>query len=151
MCRYLRRCWSWHVLQVSDECGKTLGLVYSSKDSIVEAVRCGRGVYYSRSRGGLWRKGDTSGAWQALKGIKLDCDSDALLFTVKQMGSIPAFCHLNTRNCWGEDTGLTALEVSARPRPPLLPARCCGTTTIIMMMMVMAGSSLHRGCCMAHL
>jgi len=61
--------------------------------------------------GGLWRKGDTSGAWQALRCIRLDCDSDALLFTVVQMGAVPAFCHLNTRSCWGEDTGLTSLEV----------------------------------------
>ena len=61
--------------------------------------------------GGLWRKGDTSGAWQALRSVRLDCDSDALLFTVKQMGTVPAFCHLNTRNCWGEDAGLGALEV----------------------------------------
>jgi phosphoribosyl-ATP pyrophosphohydrolase/phosphoribosyl-AMP cyclohydrolase/histidinol dehydrogenase len=95
---------------VSDECGKTLGLVYSSKESVAEAVRCGRGVYYSRSRGGLWRKGDTSGAWQGLRAVRLDCDSDALLFTVKQMGAVPAFCHLNTRTCWGEDGGLSALE-----------------------------------------
>jgi hypothetical protein len=62
---------------------------------------------------GLWRKGDTSGAWQQLLSIRLDCDSDALLFSVKQMGAIPAFCHLNTRNCWGEDGGLSALEVRA--------------------------------------
>lgn len=95
---------------VNDECGRTLGLVYSSAESIIEAIRCGRGVYFSRSRGGLWRKGDTSGAWQALRAVRLDCDSDALLFTVKQMGTVPAFCHLNTRNCWGEDAGLGALE-----------------------------------------
>ncbi len=63
--------------------------------------------------GGLWRKGDTSGAWQALRSVRLDCDSDALMFTVKQMGTVPAFCHLNTRNCWGEDAGLGALEVGS--------------------------------------
>ncbi len=44
---------------VSDENGAALGLVYSSKESIAAAVESGRGVYYSRSRGGLWRKGDT--------------------------------------------------------------------------------------------
>lgn len=95
---------------VVDECGKALGLVYSNAASVLEALRIGRGVYYSRSRGGLWRKGDTSGAWQALLSVRLDCDSDAMLFTVKQMGTVPAFCHLNTRTCWGEDGGLTALE-----------------------------------------
>jgi phosphoribosyl-ATP pyrophosphohydrolase / phosphoribosyl-AMP cyclohydrolase / histidinol dehydrogenase len=95
---------------VSDECGKTLGLVYSSKESIIEAIRCGRGVYYSRSRNGLWRKGDTSGNYQELKAVRIDCDGDALLFTVKQLGLVPAFCHLNTRSCWGEDGGLGSLE-----------------------------------------
>ena len=44
--------------------GEALGLVYSSKESIVAALECGRGVYYSRSRKGLWRKGDTSGHFQ---------------------------------------------------------------------------------------
>lgn len=101
---------------VSDENGITLGLVYSSVESIIEAVRTKRGIYYSRSRNGLWRKGDTSGAYQSLKHIHLDCDSDALLFTVHQHGNIPAFCHLNTRTCWGEDKGLPKLErtLSAR-------------------------------------
>ena len=97
---------------VSDEFGKALGLVYSSRESVAEAVRVGRGVYYSRSRNGLWRKGDTSGNHQLLKSIALDCDADALLFTVKQIGEPPAFCHLSTRTCWGEDGGLIALEVS---------------------------------------
>jgi len=45
--------------------------------------------------------------------MALDCDSDALLFTVRQRGAPPAFCHLNTRTCWGEDGGLTALQVRA--------------------------------------
>src|SRR5262245_43756682 len=57
-------------------------------------------------RGGLWRKGDTSGAVQELLSIALDCDSDAVLFTVRQRGDPPAFCHLNTRTCWGEAGGL---------------------------------------------
>jgi phosphoribosyl-ATP pyrophosphohydrolase len=95
---------------VSDEVGVTLGLVYSSKESVVEAVKSGRGVYYSRSRNGLWRKGDTSGSYQVLESIRLDCDADALLFRVRQMGAIPAFCHLNTRTCWGDEGGITALE-----------------------------------------
>eukprot|EP00966_Prymnesium_polylepis_P199830 4631109-Prymnesium_polylepis.2 len=42
----------------------TWQLVYSSAESIAAAMRCGRGVYWSRSRNGLWRKGDSSGAWQ---------------------------------------------------------------------------------------
>ena len=51
---------------VVESSGAPLGLVYSSDESICAALRCGRGVYWSRSRGGLWRKGDTSGDWQHL-------------------------------------------------------------------------------------
>ena len=63
----------------------------------------GQGVYHSRSRG-LWIKGATSGATQELLRIDADCDRDCLRFTVRQQP--PGFCHLGTRTCWGEDTGL---------------------------------------------
>lgn len=90
---------------------EALGLVYSSKESIIAALQCGRGVYYSRSRNGLWRKGDTSGHYQTLHRIDVDCDGDALRFTVTQNGDdIKAFCHLNTLTCWGEPRGLRHLE-----------------------------------------
>ena len=49
----------------------------------------GRGIYYSRSRGGLWRKGDSSGAVQELLALDFDCDSDALRFIVRQRGDPP--------------------------------------------------------------
>lgn len=87
---------------VADETGKAMGLVYSNAESIRAAFVCGRGVYWSRSRNGLWRKGDTSGAWQELWGLSIDCDSDALLFTVHQHGAPPAFCHLGSYTCWGK-------------------------------------------------
>jgi len=90
--------------------GGSLGLVYSSAESIRAAVRDGRGIYWSRSRGGLWRKGDSSGAWQTLHRIRLDCDHDALRFTVTQHGEPPAFCHKASLTCWGEPGGLRALQ-----------------------------------------
>jgi phosphoribosyl-ATP pyrophosphohydrolase/phosphoribosyl-AMP cyclohydrolase/histidinol dehydrogenase len=91
--------------------GEALGLVYSSIESIVAALECGRGVYYSRSRHGLWRKGDTSGHVQDLHRIDVDCDGDALRFTVTQRGGdCPAFCHLGTLTCWGRPRGLRQLE-----------------------------------------
>eukprot|EP00588_Corethron_pennatum_P004507 CAMPEP_0194293078 /NCGR_PEP_ID=MMETSP0169-20130528/47074_1 /TAXON_ID=218684 /ORGANISM="Corethron pennatum, Strain L29A3" /LENGTH=468 /DNA_ID=CAMNT_0039041461 /DNA_START=26 /DNA_END=1432 /DNA_ORIENTATION=- len=93
--------------------GEALGLVYSSADSVLAAIECGRGVYYSRSRGGLWRKGDTSGHYQILHKIDSDCDGDAVRFIVTQLGpegKEPAFCHLETRNCWGKSLGLNYLE-----------------------------------------
>lgn len=90
---------------------EALGLVYSNKESIVAALQSGRGVYYSRSRNSLWRKGDTSGNHQTLHRIDVDCDGDALRFTVTQNGDkTKAFCHLNTLTCWGEPRGLRHLE-----------------------------------------
>jgi phosphoribosyl-ATP pyrophosphohydrolase/phosphoribosyl-AMP cyclohydrolase/histidinol dehydrogenase len=96
---------------------EALGLVYSSVSSIIAAFECGRGVYYSRSRNGLWRKGDTSGHYQTLHRLDVDCDGDALRFTVTQCGGITAcFCHLYTLTCWGEPNGLRHLEQTMKER-----------------------------------
>lgn len=96
---------------------EALGLVYSSKESIIAAIQSGRGVYYSRSRSSLWRKGDSSGHYQTLHRIDVDCDSDALRFTVTQNGTdVKAFCHLNTLTCWGESRGLRHLEETLTKR-----------------------------------
>jgi phosphoribosyl-ATP pyrophosphohydrolase len=92
---------------VVDEHHRALGLAYSSRESLREAVRLGLGVYHSRKRG-LWIKGETSGATQNLLKIDLDCDRDCLRFTVHQ--SPPGFCHNNTATCWGEFAGLGTLE-----------------------------------------
>lgn len=70
---------------------------------------------------GLWRKGDTSGHFQDLLQIDLDCDSDALRYQVHQHGDPPAFCHLNTRTCWGPDAGISALEQTLMSRQSNAP------------------------------
>jgi len=93
---------------VVDEHGVALGLVYSNAESLRVAVDERRGVYWSRSRGALWRKGESSGATQELLRIDLDCDRDALRFTVRQRA--PGFCHLARWSCFGEDRGLPRLE-----------------------------------------
>ncbi len=91
---------------VVDERGEALGLCWSDAESVRAAVETRRGVYRSRSRG-LWVKGETSGARQELLRVDLDCDRDALRFTVRQLGA--GFCHRDTRSCWGETGGLSAL------------------------------------------
>ena len=101
--------------------GAALGLVYSSAASIAAAVRCGRGVYWSRSRQSLWRKGDTSGAWQTLRKIRLDCDADALCFTVTQHGEPPAFCHKASASCWGMSEGFHGLQTTLYQRKRSAP------------------------------
>jgi phosphoribosyl-AMP cyclohydrolase / phosphoribosyl-ATP pyrophosphohydrolase len=91
---------------VCDGHARALGLVYSDLESLRTAVDRQVGAYHSRKRG-LWVKGETSGATQELLKIDLDCDRDALRFTVRQAGQ--GFCHLDTWTCWGSDTGLPAL------------------------------------------
>ncbi|MFT7542296.1 MAG: phosphoribosyl-ATP pyrophosphohydrolase/phosphoribosyl-AMP cyclohydrolase [Gammaproteobacteria bacterium] len=98
---------------VTDERGVALGLAYSSRESLREAVATRRGIYHSRKRG-LWRKGASSGAVQELLSVDLDCDRDALRFTVRQ--EQPGFCHRETRCCWGDDSGLGRLERRLRQR-----------------------------------
>jgi len=96
---------------IVDELGVALGLAYSSAESVREAVRTRRGVYHSRRRG-LWVKGETSGATQELVRVDLDCDRDALRFTVRQSGA--GFCHLGSETCWGATRGLPALSARIR-------------------------------------
>jgi phosphoribosyl-AMP cyclohydrolase / phosphoribosyl-ATP pyrophosphohydrolase len=87
---------------VVDERDELLGLAWSNAESVREAVRTRRGVYWSRRRG-LWRKGETSGDIQILERIDADCDRDALRFTVRQRGA--GFCHRGTRSCFGDARG----------------------------------------------
>ncbi|KAI9063283.1 histidine biosynthesis trifunctional-protein [Trametes sanguinea] len=89
------------------EGGRSLGLVYSSIETVRESIATGKGVYQSRKHG-LWRKGETSGATQDVISIRIDCDSDALEFSVVQHGA--GFCHLDRPSCFGEVNGLAALE-----------------------------------------
>jgi phosphoribosyl-ATP pyrophosphohydrolase len=104
---------------VVDQRGSCLGLVYSSRESIREAVRRRMGVYQSRSRG-LWVKGESSGHTQELVRIELDCDRDSPRFVVRQAGG--GFCHLDTLTCWGEARGLAALERTLAARRAAAPA-----------------------------
>jgi phosphoribosyl-ATP pyrophosphohydrolase len=98
---------------VASENGTALGLAWSSRESLRQAVAMRRGVYQSRSRG-IWVKGERSGAVQELLRIDLDCDRDALRFTVRQHGE--GFCHRRTATCWGGLRGLDALEMRLRKR-----------------------------------
>ncbi|PCH41080.1 histidine biosynthesis trifunctional-protein [Wolfiporia cocos MD-104 SS10] len=103
------------VVSSYNEGGRTLGLAYSSAESVKESIVTGKGVYQSRKHG-LWRKGETSGATQDVVSIRLDCDSDSLEISVVQHGA--GFCHLNRSSCFGEREirGLAALEKTLRSR-----------------------------------
>src|SRR5438093_5038367 len=81
---------------VCDEWGHALGLVWSTRESLARAIAERKGIYWSRSRQALWEKGAISGNTPELVRVDLDCDRDALRFTVRQRG--PGFCHLERRS-----------------------------------------------------
>lgn len=80
------------------ETGEVLMLAYMNAESFAETVATGRAVYYSRSRGRLWRKGEESGHVQLVSSILVDCDGDTLLLRVRQTGG--AACHEGYRSCF---------------------------------------------------
>ncbi len=104
---------------VCDELGRTLGLVWSTRESLTRAVAERRGIYWSRSRQAVWVKGETSGNTQELLRVDLDCDRDAVRFTVRQHGV--GFCHQERRSCWPDVFDLGALErvIAARRDEPV--------------------------------
>lgn len=76
---------------------KVLTVAYMNAESLEISMKEGKTCFYSRSRGGLWRKGETSGNYQNIVFIKADCDRDALVIEVKKDG--PA-CHLGNDSCF---------------------------------------------------
>ncbi len=78
--------------------GDVLMLAWMSRESLALTLREGRTVFWSRSRGELWRKGETSGNVQWVRAVRLDCDGDALLVTVDQAGG--GACHTGQRSCF---------------------------------------------------
>lgn len=77
--------------------GEVLMLAWMNAQSYAETVRTGRAVYFSRSRGRLWRKGEESGHEQTVHAIYVDCDADTILLKVEQAG---AACHEGYRSCF---------------------------------------------------
>ena len=78
--------------------GKLLMLAWMNREALAETVRSGRAVYWSRSRGRLWRKGEESGHFQNVREIRLDCDVDVVLLEVQQIGGIA--CHTGRSRCF---------------------------------------------------
>jgi phosphoribosyl-AMP cyclohydrolase len=77
--------------------GEVLMMAWMNREAVDETLRTGRVCYYSRSRRGLWRKGESSGHTQKLIDMRIDCDADTILLLVDQKG--PA-CHTKRRSCF---------------------------------------------------
>lgn len=78
--------------------GEILMVAYMNEASLAETLRIGEAVYYSRSRREIWHKGLTSGHVQKVSAILTDCDQDALVLKVKQIGG--GACHNGFRSCF---------------------------------------------------
>ncbi|MGW4943655.1 phosphoribosyl-AMP cyclohydrolase [Actinoplanes sp. NPDC004185] len=80
--------------------GDVLMLAWMDDEALHRTLTTGRATYWSRSRGEYWVKGATSGHHQYVRSVALDCDGDALLVTVEQVG---AACHTGTHTCFSDD------------------------------------------------
>lgn len=101
--------------------GEVLMMAWMNRESLAETLQTGRACYFSRSRGGLWRKGESSGQVQRVLDLRLDCDGDTLLLLVEQAG---VACHTGRRSCFFRAPRDGALaEIAA---PLVDPARLYG-------------------------
>ena len=78
--------------------GRVLMVAWMNREALLETVKTGRGVYWSRSRAKLWRKGEESGNAQEISEIRLDCDNDVILLQINQVGGIA--CHTGRHSCF---------------------------------------------------
>ena len=105
------------VIAQQHDSGEVLMLAWMNREALAETLSSGQVCYWSRSRGKLWRKGETSGQIQKLVELRIDCDGDTLLVLVQQTG---VACHTGRRSCFYrrlEETGelLEVLPVTTDP------------------------------------
>jgi len=78
--------------------GRILMMAWMNREALALTASEGRAIYWSRSRGKLWRKGEESGHVQKLHELRLDCDADVIVLMVEQLGSIA--CHTGRESCF---------------------------------------------------
>lgn len=85
---------------ITQEAGSNIVLMFAwmNRDALEKTVELGEAIYWSRSRRKLWRKGEESGHTQKVREIRLDCDEDAILLQVEQVGGIA--CHTGRHHCF---------------------------------------------------
>jgi phosphoribosyl-AMP cyclohydrolase len=81
--------------------GDVLMFAWMDRQALAETAQLGRAVYFSRSRGKLWFKGEESGHVQTVHEVRIDCDNDVVLLTVTQTGHVPGIaCHTGRHSCF---------------------------------------------------
>ena len=101
--------------------GDVLMVAYANREALDRTLSTGLAHYFSRSRGRLWQKGETSGHVQRVTEVRLDCDGDTVLYRVEQTG--PA-CHTGTRTCFSTVIGGRADGRTAPPRKRIRADTC---------------------------
>lgn len=88
------------VTAIAQEVGseRILMVAWMNREALAQTAATGRAVYWSRSRGRLWRKGEESGHVQRVRELRLDCDGDVILMKVEQQGGIA--CHTGRHSCF---------------------------------------------------
>jgi phosphoribosyl-AMP cyclohydrolase len=90
--------------------GEVLMVAWMNAEAFAETIHTGQAVYFSRSRGKLWRKGEQSGHVQTVRAVYVDCDADTILLKVEQVG---AACHEGYRSCFFREVTPGGLKIIA--------------------------------------
>jgi len=93
--------------------GEVLMVAFMNRDAWESTLHTGRATYYSRSRKNLWVKGETSGNIQLVKEIRIDCDNDAVLLKIEQVGA--AACHTGHRSCFYKQVQNGSVQIIGQP------------------------------------
>lgn len=89
------------VIAQEQHSGDVLMFAWMNREALLKTAELGRAVYFSRSRGRLWYKGEESGHVQQVHAMRLDCDNDVVLLSVTQLGHDPAIaCHTGRHSCF---------------------------------------------------
>ncbi len=115
------------VVAADCQTGEPLMLAYANKEAVLRTLGSGRAWFFSRSRKSLWRKGDTSGNSMRVLSVGVDCDSDALLYSVEVQGEGNA-CHVERKSCFVRAFGRKTARFSLSDLDALIESRIAGKT-----------------------
>jgi phosphoribosyl-AMP cyclohydrolase len=95
------------------ETGQVLMLAFMNAQAWETTLTTGKATYYSRTRNKLWIKGETSGHFQIVKEIRIDCDNDTVLLKVDQVGG--AACHTGHKSCFFQRVEAGSVKICCEP------------------------------------
>ncbi|ABC22412.1 phosphoribosyl-AMP cyclohydrolase [Rhodospirillum rubrum] len=110
------------VIAQQHDSGEVLMMAWMNREALEETLVTGKACYWSRSRGRLWRKGESSGQTQKVLALRLDCDGDTILLLVDQTG---VACHTGRRSCFFNEVGPTG-EITVVSAPLVTPEALYG-------------------------